>query len=598
MCFSSYAQIKINCSKEYSNQGLNRLEWIDPIGTCAPYEVYRSNDRNGTYTLIATVSDTFFVDGNAGLAYYYVVPTLCGSRSDTVDTKDPVAPVIESVSVNNDVEIVINWKESESRETMAYRVSIIPDINNPISHSEIDMVYGISNTSYTHSAASTYPVGDFNANPQYYTVFAAEHCNQDYSFGEGAEGMKFGTMLLGYDIDRCSATAKLSWTPYDGWQQGVANYVIHLDSAGGGLVAIDTISGALTTYDFPGLKDDIELCFTIEAISAENGVRSFSNQECMEPNVVQQPEYVVLNHVSVLGEGQIDIQYYADSSADIKSFNIYRRVKNGEFALIKQEGRPEDLDTLMNYDNRDKEKIATSIYIYEYQIGAVDSCGNEWLSNISSTMLLEGEWKYDFTNELDWNTYFSWRAGVREYEIWRQDDWTDEWESLDYVAADDSAYLHDLNDENGSIATRDRDGLYCYVVMAWSYPDQRDVDYGVEDGTRSQSNKLCIQQDPPLYVPNVFTPNGDSLNNTFKPLPIYISDEDYEFKIFDRWGKLVFETNDLNHGWDGSSPRGKPMPVGMYWYTIQFTNPAEKEGMPRRRYLSNGGRPSAFLLFR
>ena len=52
------------------------------------------------------------------------------------------------------------------------------------------------------------------------------------------------------------------------------------------------------------------------------------------------------------------------------------------------------------------------------------------------------------------------------------------------------------------------------------------------------------------YAPNSFTPNGDMMNDTFSPSVIGI--ETYELFIFDRWGKQVFYSNDINQKWDGT----------------------------------------------
>ena len=61
---------------------------------------------------------------------------------------------------------------------------------------------------------------------------------------------------------------------------------------------------------------------------------------------------------------------------------------------------------------------------------------------------------------------------------------------------------------------------------------------------------LEIPKFKPVYVPNVFTPNNDLVNDLFKPVSACI--EKLEFRIYDRWGKLVFFTKDIYHGWDGT----------------------------------------------
>ena len=67
-----------------------------------------------------------------------------------------------------------------------------------------------------------------------------------------------------------------------------------------------------------------------------------------------------------------------------------------------------------------------------------------------------------------------------------------------------------------------------------------------------------------LYIPNSFTPNqSDKINNIFLPKGIGI--KDYELKIYNRWGKLFFTSNDLNIGWDGTTNRNdKIVPIGIY----------------------------------
>jgi len=54
------------------------------------------------------------------------------------------------------------------------------------------------------------------------------------------------------------------------------------------------------------------------------------------------------------------------------------------------------------------------------------------------------------------------------------------------------------------------------------------------------------------YIPNAFSPFSDvEENRIFKPVFTFPNEEDYQFSIYDRWGRLVFYTEDLNAGWDG-----------------------------------------------
>lgn len=74
--------------------------------------------------------------------------------------------------------------------------------------------------------------------------------------------------------------------------------------------------------------------------------------------------------------------------------------------------------------------------------------------------------------------------------------------------------------------------------------------------------------EPCIGVPNAFTPNDDGLNDTFGPI-IQCPAQQYNLKIFNRWGQLVFETNNPMDAWDGAWD-GQPQPSDTYFYTLSF----------------------------
>ena len=79
--------------------------------------------------------------------------------------------------------------------------------------------------------------------------------------------------------------------------------------------------------------------------------------------------------------------------------------------------------------------------------------------------------------------------------------------------------------------------------------------------------KLCTDNCPVYDLPNVFTPNNDSINDFFKALLPYRYVKDINIKIFNRWGEKMFETTNPNIFWDGSNMANKkPCPDGVYYY--------------------------------
>ena len=85
----------------------------------------------------------------------------------------------------------------------------------------------------------------------------------------------------------------------------------------------------------------------------------------------------------------------------------------------------------------------------------------------------------------------------------------------------------------------------------------------------SDYDTLSIQVNdlaPLLIIPNVFTPNGDGVNEYFEVKGINLSS--YDCSIYNRWGKAVFQSNDQKNTWDGKV-NGAPAEEGTYFYVIK-----------------------------
>jgi gliding motility-associated-like protein len=79
---------------------------------------------------------------------------------------------------------------------------------------------------------------------------------------------------------------------------------------------------------------------------------------------------------------------------------------------------------------------------------------------------------------------------------------------------------------------------------------------------------VLVKPESLLDVPNAFSP-GSQPNGTIKVERRGIATLN-SFRIFNRWGTKVFETNDINQGWDGRF-NGEPQPMGVYVYIVEAT---------------------------
>ncbi|MEZ5173113.1 MAG: gliding motility-associated C-terminal domain-containing protein [Bacteroidia bacterium] len=69
------------------------------------------------------------------------------------------------------------------------------------------------------------------------------------------------------------------------------------------------------------------------------------------------------------------------------------------------------------------------------------------------------------------------------------------------------------------------------------------------------------------YVPNSFTPNGDGINDEWKPVGSRI--KDLSIQIFNRWGELIATVTDPLGSWDGTTKSGNIAQEGVYTYTLR-----------------------------
>ena len=105
----------------------------------------------------------------------------------------------------------------------------------------------------------------------------------------------------------------------------------------------------------------------------------------------------------------------------------------------------------------------------------------------------------------------------------------------------------------------------CYYITA---VDSVEVNGGGNEG--SPSDPIRTDNCPFYDLPNTFTPNGDGANDIFKPCLIYRYISRVNFRVTNRWGQVVFETEDPALNWDGNDQNtGQPVAEGVYYYTCE-----------------------------
>ncbi len=202
----------------------------------------------------------------------------------------------------------------------------------------------------------------------------------------------------------------------------------------------------------------------------------------------------------------------------------------------------------------------------KYFVTAMNQCGyKSSVSAIAQTIYLQGENKnFNEFALLQYTPYETWKNGVLAYHVDYFDKKTQTWIQLNTLAGNilnaKSEVIPDSLGTNISTAT------ICYRIVAIE-----------KDGNNqlSVSNVICIPVYPVVFLPNAFSPNGDGLNDYYKPICAGLNA--YQFEIYDRWGALVYSDTPESIGWDGTF-NGKALPIGAYTFRLsaagQLVSPA------------------------
>lgn len=227
-----------------------------------------------------------------------------------------------------------------------------------------------------------------------------------------------------------------------------------------------------------------------------------------------------------------------------------------EYAMIfeRTAGRSgifEEVENTTN-DNRITDRaVNTSAETYCYRISYVNACNvRSDPSPLVCTILLQRN-----DAQIKWTSESPFLDPIGHYSVIRIDD-----NGLSTSRDAGLTLTHDTNNDPPS------QQVYNYQVQATS-----------ADGFfMSYSNIIDFHEKSGLFIPNAFSPNGDAYNPIFSIQGRFIISS--KMTIYDRWGAVVFVSDDATTGWDGTlkSSGGTPAPIGNYVYRIEVTDTTDK----------------------
>ena len=132
-----------------------------------------------------------------------------------------------------------------------------------------------------------------------------------------------------------------------------------------------------------------------------------------------------------------------------------------------------------------------------------------------------------------------------------------------------------LGNENGLSS---KDVINGVEQATYNLSETEQVIYTVNYHKCSKSDTVTIIVLPPVYIPEVFTPNGDGLYDTWEIVGLTNEYPGSELKVFNRWGGIVYKNEGgYNEEWDGTfKDRGTEVPDGVYYYILELNDPQSK----------------------
>jgi gliding motility-associated-like protein len=126
-----------------------------------------------------------------------------------------------------------------------------------------------------------------------------------------------------------------------------------------------------------------------------------------------------------------------------------------------------------------------------------------------------------------------------------------------------------ISNQENPVHTFPQDQTSNYLVTLYAYSP-----IGCAD---SISSVIKVTEEVIYYIPNTFTPDNDEFNQHFQPVFTAGYDPyDFNMLIFNRWGEIIFESNDASVGWDGTYGGDKVLD-GTYAWKIEFKTLASDE---------------------
>lgn len=464
------------------------------------------------------------------------------------DSLPPSQPQIYYVTVVGDNDIKIVWNKNSATDFTNYNLyRSLGGAFSPLISKNL-----IADTTFTDNSGINVKTQSY-----FYNMDADDNCNYKTLVSTTHKSIYLDATTLTQNSNF------ISWSGYQGWMPGTFTYKLfrsHTYSGGYSLYA--QLTSADTTFTDANLCDS-DYYYYVEAWQVGTNFISRSNIDFNHPPFYIPNIPLEVIRATVINDKEILLEWDTSGilNTNRKNYLIDKMDPAGNFQSIA-------ISTSNSYIDKAVDVHSKS---YTYRVRMQDYCGNiNPGSNIGRSINLKVT-NTGYNVNLAWNTYGDWSNSIQAYILEFYDKINQSFMVAAVLPPTDSSYT--------DTKFYKTDTAYCYRIKA--------VEAIQATPDTSMSNVACVFLPPNILVPNAFSPNNDGLNDVFYAQGVFIQNLtgkppiDYLLRVYDRWGMLLFETNDLNKGWDGTY-NGAACEIGVYVYELRAT------GTNRQRFNYKG----------
>lgn len=516
--------------------GQNGYNTTGPSTGAVNFTVPGAN-TNTSHTISLVVTNAFGCSDSIAKPNYITVRDTVPLASIT-----PTYITVDPLSLRDHVEI--NWRSRTAPEFLNYEI-----FRNNASIATI-----------TNSTTTTYTdvIDVVNAGTSLnYKMRINDVCSQPSSFDTIHSTIKVsvsGVATGGY------ATNNISFNAYEAWgAQTALDYyeVFRKKGTVGAYAPIGRVSPVVGNTNY--LYVDSGLCsdtfyYYVKALHRNYadprfGYFSISNYDSIVANFSVVVTPVEINYVTVEANNKISLSWTPAplASGVLRNYIVERFDQSNPSPVVIYRGTATSFSDVT---------VDASSQIYKYVVRYEDQCGNLSNSSDTSVNILATSSAVKIANydaydmKIDWTPYATWKNGVIRYDV--EVKYPTGWRNIGSVPGNSLTFT-DVNVPRNEI-----EGAYCYRVKAIENDANPDS---------STSNETCINYPSKILIPTAFTPNGDLLNDT-----LFVNGaglKAYDFRVYDRWGKCVFQSTNITEGWNGRLQNtGDACQSGIYSYIL------------------------------